>query len=158
MQHVELSIVDRIATLVLNRPESCNALNSQLIADLTLAISDVHQEKRVDAIVITGKGEHFCSGVDLKAFAKVSEMEPMDAQTEWFGVWRELTELCETILRFPKPVVAAIDGPAIGAGLAALGVSGPALAVGNVAGKMLEGAAVSRASQRLKNGSLSQGE
>lgn len=118
MQHVEIKIVDRIATLLLDRQDSCNALDSALIADLNLAFSDVHQEKRVDAVVLTGKGEHFCSGVDLKAFAKVAEMEPLDAQHEWFEIWRELTELCETILRFPKPVVAAVDGPAIGAGLA----------------------------------------
>ena len=45
-------------------------------------------------------------------------MEPIEAQAEWFQRWRELTELCETLLRFPKPVVAAVDGPAIGAGLA----------------------------------------
>lgn len=118
MQNVEINIVESVATIVLNRPAVCNALDSQLIADLSLAFSDVHQEKRVSAVVITGKGDHFCSGVDLKAFAKVTEMEPLDAQQQWFEVWRELTELCETILRFPKPVVAAVDGPAIGAGLA----------------------------------------
>lgn len=118
MQHVDLNIVDRVATIMMDRPTVCNALDSQLIADLILAFSDVHQEKRVAAVVITGKGNHFCSGVDLKAFAKVAEMEPIDAQTEWFEAWRELTELCETILRFPKPVIAAVDGPAVGAGLA----------------------------------------
>jgi len=118
MQHVEIKIVDRVATLVMDRSHVCNALDSQLIIDLNQAFSDVHQEKRVDSIVITGKGDHFCSGVDLKAFAEVTELEPMDAQVEWFEAWRDLTELCENILRFPKPVVAAIDGPAIGAGLA----------------------------------------
>lgn len=118
MQHVELTIADHVATLVLNRPQVCNALDSALIADLSLALSDVHQEKRVHAVVITGKGDHFCSGVDLKAFAKVAELEPIDAQQAWFEAWRELTELCETILRFPKPIIAAVDGPAIGAGLA----------------------------------------
>jgi enoyl-CoA hydratase/carnithine racemase len=118
MQHVDLKIVDQVATIMMDRPTVCNALDSQLIADLMLAFSDVHQEKRVAAVVITGKGDHFCSGVDLKAFAKVTEMEPIDAQTQWFEAWRELTELCETILRFPKPVIAAVDGPAVGAGLA----------------------------------------
>ncbi len=118
MQNVELSINDRVATIVMSRPQVCNALDSQLVADLSLAFSDVHQEKKVDAVVITGKGDHFSSGVDLKSFAALTEMEPADAHVAWFDTWRELTELCETILRFPKPVVAAIDGPAIGAGLA----------------------------------------
>ena len=118
MQHVELTITDHVATLALKRPKVCNALDSALIADLSLALSDVHQERRVGAVLITGKGDHFCSGVDLKAFAKVAELEPIDAQVKWFEIWRELTELCETILRFPKPVIAAVDGQAIGAGLA----------------------------------------
>ncbi|MCA9136183.1 MAG: enoyl-CoA hydratase/isomerase family protein [Planctomycetales bacterium] len=118
MQHVDINIVDRVATIMMDRPEVCNALDSQLIADLILAFSDIHQEKRVSAVVLTGKGNHFCSGVDLKAFAKVTKLEPIDAQPQWFEVWRELTEICETLLRFPKPIVAAIDGPAIGAGLA----------------------------------------
>lgn len=118
MQNVELKIVDGVATIIMDRPEACNALDAQLIADLTLCLSDVHQEKRVRSVVLTGKGDHFCSGVDLKAFAKLSELEPMDAQIAWHEAWRELTELCETLLRFPKPVVSAIDGPAIGAGLA----------------------------------------
>jgi enoyl-CoA hydratase/carnithine racemase len=118
MQHVELKIVDHVATILIDRPQACNALDANLVAELKLTFSDVHQEKRVESVVITGKGEHFCSGVDLKAFAEVSQREPLEAQLRWFEIWRELTELCETILRFPKPVVAAIDGPAIGAGLA----------------------------------------
>ncbi|MCO8125312.1 enoyl-CoA hydratase/isomerase family protein [Stieleria sp. TO1_6] len=118
MQTVEVKIVDRIATVMMDRPNVCNALDGQLIADLTQAFSDVHQEKRVDALVLTGKGDHFCSGVDLKTFGQVCQLEPIEAQLAWFEFWRELTELCEAILRFPKPVVAAVDGPAIGAGLA----------------------------------------
>lgn len=118
MQHVEVKIVDRIATLILDRPQVYNALSSGLIEDLVQAFSDVHQEMRVEAVVLTGKGDHFCSGVDLKGFAEIAEMEPIDAQAAWYEAWRELTELCETMLRFPKPIVAAIDGSAIGAGLA----------------------------------------
>lgn len=118
MQHVEVKIVDRIATIILDRPHACNALSSGLVADLTQAFSDVHQEMKVDAVVLTGKGEHFCSGVDLKAFAAIAEMEPLESQAAWYEAWRELTELCETMLRFPKPVIAAVDGKAIGAGLA----------------------------------------
>jgi len=118
MDTVDLKIVDQVATLVLHRPEASNALDGQLIADLQQALSDIHQEKRVDAVVLAGSGHHFCSGVDLKSFARVLEMEPEEAPAQWFDMWRELAELCETLLRFPKPVVAAVDGPAIGAGLA----------------------------------------
>lgn len=118
MQYVETKIVDSIATVIMDRTPTCNALNSQLIADLTQALSDVHQEKRVSAVVLIGKGDFFSSGVDLKAFSEVTDLDELESQQAWFEVWRELTELCETLLRFPKPIVAAINGPAIGAGLA----------------------------------------
>lgn len=118
MQHVEVKIVDRIATIFLDRPDACNALSGGLTSDLAQAFSDIHQEMKVDAVVLTGKGDHFCSGVDLKSFSAISEMEPLESHAAWYESWRELTELCETILRFPKPVIAAIDGAAIGAGLA----------------------------------------
>ena len=118
MQYVDVNIVDSVATIAMNRQSACNALDSGLISDLQLAFSDIHQEKRVGAVVLTGKGDHFCSGVDLKAMAEVAEKETIEAQLAWIEVWRELTGLCETILRFPKTVVAAVDGSAIGAGLA----------------------------------------
>ncbi|MEO1618249.1 MAG: enoyl-CoA hydratase/isomerase family protein, partial [Planctomycetota bacterium] len=118
METVTLKIVDHIATLVLSRPAAHNALDRTLIEDLQQVLSDVHQEKRVQAVVLTGAGESFCSGVDLKSFANVLDLEEMESTQEWIEVWRRLTELCETLLRFPKPVVAAVDGVAAGAGLA----------------------------------------
>ncbi len=118
MSVVDLKIVDSVATIMMDRPEVHNALDGSLIADLTQAFSDVHQEKRVAAVVLMGKGENFCSGVDLKSFAQIGELEDHEAPMAWLEAWRELTELCETLLRFPKPIVAAIDGAAVGAGLA----------------------------------------
>ncbi|KAA5546974.1 enoyl-CoA hydratase/isomerase family protein [Roseiconus nitratireducens] len=118
MQHIEVKIVENVATIAMDRAPVCNAIDSQMITDLTQAFSDVHQEKRVGAVVLTGKGKFFSSGADLKSLASIADLEPLEAQTEWLQFWRELTELCETLLRFPKPVVAAVDGPAIGAGLA----------------------------------------
>ena len=118
MQFVRVTIQDNIATLVLDRAEARNAINPQLLADLKQAFSDIHQEKRVKAAVLTAAGEHFCSGVDLKVFAGIADMEEQEAVVQWFELWRDLTELYEQMLQFPKPVVAAVDGLAIGAGLA----------------------------------------
>ena len=95
-----------------------NALDRRLIDEIKQAFSDLHQEKRVDAVVLSGKGDDFCSGIDLSMLADITEMDAMEAQAEWIAVWTQLTELCELLLRFPKPVVAAVDGHAIGAGLA----------------------------------------
>lgn len=118
MQHVEVKIHQSVATIMMDRPQCRNALSPQLIADLRTALSDVHQEKRVGAVLLTGAGDHFCSGVDLNVFGEIAEMPAQDAMGEWLSIWRQLTELLEEILRFPKPIIAAVDGAAIGAGLA----------------------------------------
>ncbi|MEL6106713.1 MAG: enoyl-CoA hydratase/isomerase family protein [Planctomycetota bacterium] len=118
MQSVEVKVVDNVATIVMDRAEKRNALDRRLTSELGQAFSDLHQQKNVAAVVISGKGQDFCSGIDLAMLGDIAEMNPVEAQGEWIAVWTELTELCETILRFPKPVVAAVDGHAIGAGLA----------------------------------------
>ncbi|MCC9604029.1 enoyl-CoA hydratase/isomerase family protein [Stieleria sp. JC731] len=117
-QQVDIKLNDSVATIVIDRADACNALNASLIHQLIEAFGDIHQEKKVTAVVLIGRGDHFCSGVDLKEFAKITSLDPMDAHPEWFDAWQQLTDLCETLLRFPKPIIAAIDGAAIGAGLA----------------------------------------
>ncbi|MGB0596658.1 MAG: enoyl-CoA hydratase/isomerase family protein [Rubripirellula sp.] len=118
MQYVDVKIHDNVATLLMDRPANRNALNPQLLADLSTAFSDVHQEKRVQAVVLTGGGDHFCSGLDLKMLGEISDLPDSESLPEWFSAWRQLGELLEQMLRFPKPVVAAVDGAAVGSGLA----------------------------------------
>lgn len=118
MQYVDVKVHGNVATILMDRPAVRNALNPQLLADLSTAFSDVHQEKRAHAVVLTGGGAHFCSGLDLQVLADIAEMPEPDALPEWFSAWRQFTELLEQMLRFPKPIVAAVDGAAVGAGLA----------------------------------------
>ncbi len=117
MQHVDVKVHNHVATIVMDRREVRNALNPQLVEDLQTAFADVHQEKRVNAVVLAGAGDHFCSGVDLKVLSEISAMPPRDAQAEWMTIWRHQVELFEQMLRFPKPIIAAVDGAAIGSGL-----------------------------------------
>lgn len=132
MQSVDIKVVDNVATVVMDRADKRNALDRRLTSELGQAFSDLHQEKKVDAVVLSGKGDDFCSGMDLAMLADITEMNPVEAQGEWIAVWTELTELCETVLRFPKPVVAAVDGHAIGAGLA-LALAADLLVLSNTA-------------------------
>ena len=117
MQNVDIKIHGNIATVLLDRPARRNALNPQLLQDLSTAFSDVHQERRVGSVVLSGKGDHFCSGMDLQVLSDIAEMPRADALPEWLTAWRHLTELYEQMLRFPKPIIAAVDGAAVGAGL-----------------------------------------
>jgi enoyl-CoA hydratase/carnithine racemase len=117
MQHVDVKVHDCVATILMDRPLKRNSLSPLLVEDLIQAFSDVHQEKRVRGVVLTGAGEHFCSGADLDTFREISELPAAEAMQQWFEHWNRLTELFETLLRFPKPIIAAVDGAAIGTGL-----------------------------------------
>jgi enoyl-CoA hydratase/carnithine racemase len=117
VQYVDVKVHGNIATILMDRPAVRNALNPQLLEDLSTAFSDVHQEKRVRAVVLSGNGEHFCSGMDLNVLSEITKLPEADALPQWLVAWRHLTELLEQMLRFPKPIVAAVDGAAAGAGL-----------------------------------------
>jgi 2-(1,2-epoxy-1,2-dihydrophenyl)acetyl-CoA isomerase len=102
------------ATLQLNRPERMNAWSNQFSLDLLSAVRQVSDDAEVRAVVITGAGRAFSSGADLKEAAEHAERGPID-------VYRVLTERYHPIItgirQMPKPVVAAVNGPAVGIGL-----------------------------------------
>lgn len=117
MQHVEVKVHDNVATLLMDRASVHNSLHPTMIEDLKQAFSDVHQEKRVRAVILSARGDHFCAGTDLRVFGEIASLPEADALAQWFSAWSHLTELFEQMLRLPKPIVAAVDGVAVGAGL-----------------------------------------
>lgn len=117
MQHIDVKVHGQVATIVLDRPATHHALSPALLESLQTAFSDVHQEKRVRGVVLTGSGDHFCSGVDLDVIRQIGELDDMESLSQSHIYWRQFAETIEQMLRFPKPIVAAVDGHAIGAGL-----------------------------------------
>lgn len=101
-------------TIILHRPERRNALDRFLLEDLRQAFSDLHQEKHVRAVILTGANDTFCSGIDLREMNETRTDE--DAQRTWYEDAVLYSDLLETMLRFPKPIIAAVSGPALGAG------------------------------------------
>lgn len=111
--HVLLTEVsDGLATLTLNRPDSLNSLNMDLKVALATWFHDFRYDDSVRAVLITGAGRGFCAGGDL------SEMDPN--RTPQQARMRQdylLREVFVPLAQFPKPVVAAVNGHAHGAGL-----------------------------------------
>ena len=114
---VKLNIRDHTGTIILNRPDKRNALSRALIGDMAQAFSDLHQERRVRAVVVTGAGTAFCAGMDL---SEMRETAGSDASAERFAEDAvSYQNLLTQMLEFPKPIIAAVNGAAVagGAGL-----------------------------------------
>ncbi len=117
MPLVELKKHAPSGTIILNRPAKRNALSRATIDELRQAFEDFRKEKHVRAVILTGAGDAFCSGMDL-AEMQATTKQP-DAQSQWYEDAVQYKELIEAMLRFPKPIIAAVNGPAVagGAGL-----------------------------------------
>jgi enoyl-CoA hydratase/carnithine racemase len=98
-------------TLTLDRPERRNALDPEMRDELAAALDDAARSPAVRAVVITGAGGSFCAGGDLGAF------EDLHDPRVYRHVSHELTAVLDAVERLEKPMVAAIDGVATGAGL-----------------------------------------
>lgn len=101
-------------TIILDRPAKCNALNRQMVADLTQAFDDLRQERRVRVIILTGAGAHFCAGIDLAQWQDVTSTP--EALQQYYDDSHGMQELIEGMLQLPKPIICAVDGAAIGIG------------------------------------------
>lgn len=99
---------DRVALVTLNRPQVLNAFNATMGRELADALRQAEADHGVGGVVITGAGRAFCSGYDVRDFRRMIEE----------GGSRELAadDLFRLIYEHPKPVVAAINGPAVGLG------------------------------------------
>jgi 2-(1,2-epoxy-1,2-dihydrophenyl)acetyl-CoA isomerase len=115
MDTVNVRVADGAATIELNRPEALNAWNAQLGADLLAALRHATDQDAVRAVVITGAGRAFSSGADLKDISG-GETTP-DGRPD---VYKTLTEryhpIMHAIREMPKPVIGAVNGPAVGIG------------------------------------------
>lgn len=107
-----------IALLTLNRPERLNALDVHLVAALTAALDDIASDRTCRVVVITGAGRAFCAGLDLKGYGDSERDEAEGRTLAAFGRQQDIAHLTERINSLPQPVIAAVNGPAAGGGLA----------------------------------------
>ncbi len=110
MEFVLYRKVESIAVITFNRPEVLNAANNQMTREFLLALRQAEDDSEVKAVVLRGEGRAFCAGHDLKEDTTGETLE------ESLGLIEELQETTRVMLRMGKPVIAAVQGYAVGAG------------------------------------------
>lgn len=109
-KRVLCQIEDGVALLTLNRPDALNALNAALLAELDMALTDLEENEEVGALVITGAGDRaFVAGADIKEMADLSVAEAKEFSLRGQRVFEKIETL-------RKPVIAAVNGHALGGG------------------------------------------
>jgi trans-feruloyl-CoA hydratase/vanillin synthase len=111
-QTLKIETADRVAKLILNRPEKKNAMNPQLHEDMTRALEDMRYRDDIAVVVITGAGGTFCAGMDLKEFFHALKGKN---NHEYDRIFRMATEWRGRTLRYyPKPTIAMVNGYCFG--------------------------------------------
>src|SRR4029079_11241550 len=107
MAAVEVERRDRVGIIRLNRPEARNAVNGDLATGVEAALGEFEADPEIQAVVITGNGPTFSAGADLKLIAAGKGGEMATARGNFAGLVRS---------DFPKPILAAVTGPAFAGG------------------------------------------
>src|SRR6202140_1170584 len=112
-----LEFSGEIAKITLNRPEKRNAINAQMIAELQGAL-DAIEKSHSRVVIVTGAGKAFCAGMDLEMLAAIAKQSPAENQEDS----RRIAKMLRRLWSFPRPMIAAVNGPAFagGCGIATL--------------------------------------
>jgi methylglutaconyl-CoA hydratase len=110
-ENIKLQIDDTLAVLTLNRPEKRNAITHAMIAEVLKALDDV-EKSPARVLILTGAANAFCAGMDLQVLKDFRSQ----SDTEIVADARLIASLFRRLYSFPKPTIAAVNGPAIAGG------------------------------------------
>ncbi|BBY41626.1 putative enoyl-CoA hydratase/isomerase [Mycobacterium mantenii] len=106
-----------VAVLRLNRPQRLNAINETMQTELRYTLGDLAANPTVHAVVLTGAGRGFCAGIDMHDFGP-SMLDAGAPALDRMRFQERMAALAEAVHALPQPVIAAVNGPCVGAGLA----------------------------------------
>jgi enoyl-CoA hydratase/carnithine racemase len=107
-----------VVQLTLCRPAKLNALTEPLVSQLHSCLRDAAADPTCRVVVLTGAGRGFCAGLDLGGFGTIPGTEGFGRTQQTWATQRAIAALVQRIRRLPQPVIAAVNGPAAGGGLA----------------------------------------
>lgn len=109
-----------IYKIVMNRPTKYNAINVEMYNELIQALTEANENTSVQAIVLTGAGEYYCSGNDLTSFSSPEAMANMKQAAKDGGVLLE--KFVNSFINLDKPLIALVNGPAVGISVTVMGL------------------------------------
>jgi len=113
MSELLYEVADRIATITLNRPDKLNAFTAGMIAGWAEALAEAQRDPAVNVVVVTGAGRAFCAGGDV---GRMGEGQP-SALEHKDQLWEHIHRIPRTLEAMDKPVIAMVNGLAVGAGM-----------------------------------------
>jgi 2-(1,2-epoxy-1,2-dihydrophenyl)acetyl-CoA isomerase len=113
---IRIEIDGEIGTLTLDRPDAFNAMSPELIGEMTVAFAWLADRAPLRGLIVTGAGKAFCAGGDVTWFRKGVEAGEVDLPSEVRRGAEVLHQAIVDLRRIPYPVIAAVNGPAAGAG------------------------------------------
>jgi len=107
-----------VRQLTLNRPDNLNTMSAELCEALHDALTDIARDRTCRAVILTGAGRGFCAGVDLRGYGAAPGNDGTDAGRDRLGNQEHMSRLILKLRATPQPIIAAVNGPAAGFGLA----------------------------------------